>query len=71
MRERSTCVNQKSSLLPVVRKTRPGIAARPRLFFRPAVRHRGVADPGVRRESPSNNVEAATDLGRDNPGPLT
>ena len=41
-----------SGLLPVVRKTRPGIAARPCVLLRPAVRHRGVADPGVRRRLP-------------------
>ena len=38
-----------SGLLRVVRETRPGIAARPRVLLRPAVRHRGGADPGVRR----------------------
>ena len=39
-------------LLPVVRKARPGIAARPRLLLRRAVRHRGRADPRFRRRLP-------------------
>ncbi len=33
----------------VVRKARPGRAARARVFLRPVVRHRSAADPGVRR----------------------
>ena len=36
----------------VVREARPGVAARARLLLRPAVRHRGRADPGVRRRLP-------------------
>ena len=41
-----------SDLLPVVREARPGIAARARLLLRPAVRHRGRAEPGLRRRLP-------------------
>ena len=36
----------------VVRAARAGGAARPRLLLRPAVHHRGGADPGVRRRLP-------------------
>ena len=38
-----------SGLLRVVRETRPGRVARTRVLLRAAVRHRGDADPGVRR----------------------
>ena len=41
-----------SGLLRLVRETRPGRAARARVLLRPAVRHRGDADPGVRRRLP-------------------
>ena len=38
--------------LPVVRKARPGFAARPRLLLRPAVCHRSGAEPRIRRRLP-------------------
>ena len=41
-----------SALLLGLRAARPGGAARPRLLLRPAVHHRGGADPGVRRRLP-------------------
>ena len=39
-------------LLPLVREARAGIAARPRLLLRPAVRHRSHAAAGLRRRLP-------------------
>ena len=40
------------SLLPLVRETRAGFAARARVLLRHPVHHRGVADPRVRRRLP-------------------